>query len=193
VTIPERVNNLALISVSLKFGSRGGRGAWPVYAVYVDGRPVGSCPYREVAAILIGEGRHSVNVKISPWVSDSLELNLVGGDHAELVCDMKPLIRNRFLKIIETKFLLFAVPVAFLAMVFPDVTAFVEKHAKFEFLGIVFLTCFGGLFGMRNIYSKRPGAMLSLIVRSIQPAEGLPGDGTPSEAVANEFSRRSFR
>jgi hypothetical protein len=60
----------SLVAVRLKFTSLNRGRLSPVYAVYVDGRPVGFTPYGCVSALVLDEGLHSVCVGIDRWISD---------------------------------------------------------------------------------------------------------------------------
>ena len=82
---PVRPSEPALVTVSLKFGSSTVGSPSQTYAVYVDGKPVGSCPYGVISAIVLPEGRHFISVRIHPWSSDVVDLDLQGGDRVDLV------------------------------------------------------------------------------------------------------------
>lgn len=181
----ERGFEPALVCVSTRHrSSRRGR-PLPTYAVYVDGRAVGSSPYWAASAIVLPEGPHSVQVKMSPWASDIVELELRGGDHVELFCGTKSLIQGKFWKTVETKFLWFFVPLVLIAYYFPAVGHFVEQNLKYEFLALLGLLCIGTAIGFLRMFSRKPGAMLSLVqTKNFRDDEPLEGDACDATLAA---------
>ena len=178
-TLPEP----ALVVVEMSF--RALRGVTPraLYAVYVDGRAVGSTRWGVPSAVVMPAGPHKICVKNDKWVSDVVELNLFGGDYIEVVCELKPLLRGKFFKFIESKFLLFALPLAIVAAVNPSVVRFIDEHLKYEFLGEVFLFCIGVAFGLLRLFSRKPGAMYSLKLRPAPVDEAPPQCTSAWESV----------
>ena len=186
---PVRPSEPALVTVSLKFGSSTVSSPSPTYAVYVDGKPVGSCPYGVISAIVLPEGRHFISVRIHPWSSDVVDLDLQGGDRVDLVCAMAPLIRNRFFKGVETKFFLLAVPLALTSLVYPDISKLIERHAKFEFLAVVFLFCLGVFLSLPKLFSGKFGAMLSLTEQAFRRDDDVPSDGSAWNVTIADLER----
>jgi hypothetical protein len=182
---PVRQTDPALVSIALNPGSLARVRPSPnyVFSIYVDGTLVGSCPYATVAALLLAEGCHAVSVRMYAGFSDVVELDLAGGDQVELVCAIKPLMRNRFFKIIETKFLFIMIPLALVAFVYPDVVRFIEAHAKYEFLAVVFLFCIGVVVSLPKLFSRKPGAMVSLT------QQAACRDGDSPDVTFAEFNR----
>ncbi len=85
---PSRPIETALVSVWLKFGWRAGRIPSAIYTMDVDGKRMGTSPNGTVSANVLPVGPHTVDVVITPWVSDIIPLDLNGGDHVDLACEM---------------------------------------------------------------------------------------------------------
>ncbi|QEH34522.1 hypothetical protein OJF2_30620 [Aquisphaera giovannonii] len=143
----------------------GRRGHLAVYDVHVDGRPVGRVNQERLVAVPVWEGRHQVFLQIGRLRSDVVELDLAGGEVVHLTCGLKPLIQNPFFRFFEAKMLFLAMPVAVAAYFVPPVMHFIERHLAVEFLGILFLWMLGFLVSLPRIVSRRPGAMIYLVVR----------------------------
>lgn len=187
---PTRPIEPALVSVRLAFvGGRAHRRVSSVYAIHVDGRPVGSTPYGVVSAAVLLEGEHALSVVIGPWVSDIVQLDLAGGDHVELVCAMKPLVRNRFFKFFEWKLNWVILPLALASTLYPGVAKFIERHWKFEFLAIVVLGLLGGLLALPRAFSRKPGAMLSLSVQPAPPEDAPAPEGSGLDITFTTLQR----
>jgi hypothetical protein len=72
--------------------------AWPVF---MDGVKVGSIANGRVMEFKASAGRHRLNVKTIGMQSDSLELNLAGGETVGLACGIQPgmLVNTLFLRL----------------------------------------------------------------------------------------------
>jgi hypothetical protein len=132
------------------------------FPIHVDGQRVGGVRYADSTTNTLPAGPHSVSVKADWWASDIIRLDLQPGEHVRLVCGYKDLVQGRFFKAIEGKFLYFVLPFALVAYVSKDVVHFIERHLRVEFLAVVFLFCLGILLGLPRLFSRKPGAMLSL-------------------------------
>ena len=130
--------------------------------IYVDGRKVGTLGCGKGTSVIVPPGIHEVFLKVNHVTSDIIELDLQLGEHAEFEGRMKPLIQNRFFRFFELKFYYLATPLAIIAYVSKPVMHFIEENLKYEFLAIAFLSMFGFLASFPRLFSRKPGAMLSL-------------------------------
>jgi hypothetical protein len=122
-----------------------------------------------LSAVTVSEGRHEVFIKVNHMVSDVIEVDLAVGEIVHLACGIKPLVQNRFFRLLEKKMIYIAVPVALVAVSVPAVTRFIERHLAAEFLSIVFLGLLGFLMSLPRLFSRKPGAMVYLVERPKPP------------------------
>ena len=151
------------------------------FPIYIDGRRVDTVRVGDSTTLVLSDGRHSIFIRAECWTSDIIELDLQRGEHVQLISAFKTLMHGRFFGAIERKVLYFVMPLALIAYASKDVVHFIERHLKVEFLAVTFLFCLGVFLNLPRLFSRRPGAMLSLEWEN-PPADGTRGGGAGEEA-----------
>ena len=150
-------------------------GRVPRFDVYVDDWPIWTVTGERLTPVITSEGPHRIFIKVNHMKSDEVELDLTAGGFCHLVCGMKPLIRNRFLRFFHEKFVFVALPAAMACFFVPAGKRFLKEHFEVEFLAIVVLGLLGFYASLPRYFSRRPGAMVYL-VESPDPPEAEQWD-----------------
>ena len=126
--------------------------------------------------MITSEGQHRILIKVNHMKSDEVELDLDARRICHLVCGMKPLIQNRFFRFFVMKFYFVALPAAMVCFCGPAAMRFLQAHFGVEFLATVVLGLLGMYASMPRYFSRRPGAMVYLVLPDPPEAERWQGD-----------------